>query len=83
MKIHLTTRTTLQDQDLAIRLQYAALRRAGDTARRQALDQNRWIAPDTLPLLSGIFANEDRRLEALASAEQASEKTREERVDND
>ncbi len=83
MKIHLTTRTTLQDQDLAIRLQYAALRRAGDAARHQALAQNRWIAPDTLSLLSGILANEDCRLETLAPAEQASEKTREERVDTD
>ena len=58
MKIHLASLTTRRDQDLAVRLQFAAERRASDEARRIASDDTCWIAPDTAPLLDAILANQ-------------------------
>lgn len=57
MKIHLAPFAARRDQDLAVRLKFAAERRASDEARRKAPDHSRWIAPDAAPLLDAILTN--------------------------
>lgn len=46
---------TPKEQDLAIHLEQARLRRAADNARREAPTSCRWIAPDTAQLLAPIL----------------------------
>ena len=72
MKLHPAPLTTRRDQDLAVRLQFAAERRASDEARRKAPDHTRWIAPDTASLLDAILAKETRRLGTISTVEQSS-----------
>lgn len=57
MKAHLPPGTSCQEQDLTLRLQHAAQRRASDAALRQAPERTSAIAPDTVPLLNAIFAS--------------------------
>lgn len=56
MKVHLPLCTSRQEQDLALRLQHAAQRRASDAALRQTPGCTSAIAPDAAPLLNAIFA---------------------------
>lgn len=63
MRMHIACLSTRQDQDLAVRLQYAAQRRASDEALRGSPEHTRWIAPDTAFLLRAILTDEVCRLE--------------------
>jgi len=69
VSIHAALLSTRQDQDLAVRLQYAAQRRASDEARRETPEHTRWIASDTVFLLRAVLTNEACRLETSVPAE--------------
>jgi hypothetical protein len=83
MKAHSLFSTFYQEQDLALRLQQAALRRASDEALRQAPGRTRWIAPDVMPLLDNIFTRTASCLSPEASATLPGEKTEEGQAKND
>ena len=77
MKIHAAPLATRQDQDLAVRLRYAAQRRASDKARRETLEHTRWIAPDAVFHLRAVLTNEARRLETGVPVEESRTHARE------
>lgn len=83
MKAHPLCSPTSQEQDLVLRLQQAALRRASDEALRQAPGRTRWIAPDVVPLLNALLTHIANIPSSEASGALPDEKAEEGQAKND
>ncbi|HEX7734652.1 MAG TPA: hypothetical protein VF458_07310 [Ktedonobacteraceae bacterium] len=83
MKAHLPPGASRQEQDLTLRLQQAAQRRASDAVLRQATGRTSAIAPDAAPLLNAIFARTAGSLPPGAPGTPPDEQAREAPAGND